>query len=190
MPSAGPPSRSSGSDVLEGGAASALGPRGLIVLLTAVLLGAALLGPHRPEGPGDPAAQPEAAASAFVSPVQLAGSCVGTVTLLSSSGAQVRVGVNSPPALQITVGDRLTLLSTGPCGSALWMSPQRDGVFVIDSGGVLSSTGLRAVAAETVRISVTHWACVEIPTYDPDCRGLIALDGYVDVIVAPRRPAS
>lgn len=110
------------------------------------------------------------------------GSCAGTVSLQSATGRQARVSVISPPAITVPVGDVLTIGSTGSCGSALWLAPQRDGAFVVESSDLLV-TSLRAVAPRTVRVAVMHWACVERPAYDPGCRGLIALDGYVDIIV-------
>lgn len=116
------------------------------------------------------------------------GSCVGDVTMLDGAGRQVPVALYSPPALTIAVGDVLGLMATGPCFAAVWMSPQRDGLFVVAAGNVLSANRLRAVRPGTVRVDVAHWVCVERPTYDPTCRDLVALDGYVDVIVVPALP--
>lgn len=181
MPALGLDDQPAGTDVVEGGRTGGWLPRGLVLLGVTAFVGALLLGSD-PAGPA-PSPPPSVPSTVVTTlePVALAGSCVGQVTMLSSAGAQVRLSIHSPPALAVSVGDEVSLMATGPCGWALWMSPQRDGVFT--TSGLLSSRSLRALTPGIVRVGVTHWACAERPTYDPDCRGLIALDGYVDVIV-------
>ena len=138
-----------------------------LVAVTAALLAVAATGCSRPAAPPPPSSQPTY--------------CQGTVNLSDSSGTHLALQRAKTVRFTARVGDELVISASGPCGSEVHGTSQREAVMAADLHKV---NGLKAVTAGSALVVLTYPACDNYGGYGkgPDgCGG--GVSGFGNVIV-------
>lgn len=114
-------------------------------------------------------------------------SCVGRISLVSSSGQNAVIAGANVPQINLEVGDTLKVVASGPCGSAVSVSPIVESP-VLQALGPSRQTDIArqtlvAAQAGTVTVRLTHAMCAQFSPPQPRCIGGLAFDGSAVVVV-------